>query len=106
MQVSNPTHVIVASNEKEDELEEVEAEDVEERNKWFEVMGEDVWMFNVSNPASIGVVDSAEDIEAPCPSKKSDTGNMKVKVQFGRQQTHNEQTLVRPCGIIFARATM
>jgi hypothetical protein len=25
---------------------------------------------------------------------------------LGRQRTHNEQTLIRPCGVIHARATM
>ncbi len=33
-------------------------------------------------------------------------GNRVLKAQFGRRRTHNEQTLVRPCGIIYARATM
>jgi hypothetical protein len=63
-------------------------------------------MFEAPNPASIGIVDHVDDIEVPCPSKKSDQGNKKIKAQFGRRRTHNEQTLVRPCGIIFARATM
>ena len=63
-------------------------------------------MLEAPIPASIGVVDHVDDVENPCPSKKSDQGNKKIKAQFGRQRTHNEQTLVRPCSIIFARATM
>lgn len=44
-------------------------------------------------------------VSDPCPSKAA-TGNRVLKAQFGRRRTHNEQTLVRPCGIIYARATM
>jgi hypothetical protein len=108
-QVSRPTHAITPSDEwggSDESHDKSEAEDLEECNEWFEVEGKDVRMFNAPNPASIGVVDHDDDIEVPCPSKKSDTGNKKIKAQFGRRRTHNEQTLVRPCGIIFARATM
>lgn len=78
-------------------------DDLQEDEEWFEVDGDNVKIFNEPNPGSIGVVDH---VEVPCPSKKLDTGNKKIKAQFGRRRTHNEQTLVRPCGIIFARATM
>ncbi|KAF8957605.1 hypothetical protein BDZ97DRAFT_1669810 [Flammula alnicola] len=54
------------------------------------------------NPGSVGV---ADEIPEPCPSK-STAGNRTFKAHFGRRRTHNEQTLVRPCGVIFARATM
>ncbi|KAJ3554239.1 hypothetical protein NP233_g12463 [Leucocoprinus birnbaumii] len=30
----------------------------------------------------------------------------KIHAQFGQKRTHNEQVLVRPCGMIYARATM
>ena len=53
------------------------------------------------NMGSIG----ASDIENDCPSK-APQGNRTFKAHFGRRRTHNKQTLVRPCGIIFARATM
>ncbi|KAI0039532.1 hypothetical protein FA95DRAFT_1585268 [Auriscalpium vulgare] len=42
--------------------------------------------------------------DAPCPSKSA-TGNVKRKAQFGRRRTHNEQIIVRPCGVVVARAT-
>ena len=29
----------------------------------------------------------------------------KVRAQFGRRRTHNEQIIVAPCGVIIARAT-
>ncbi|KAJ2927262.1 hypothetical protein H1R20_g9835, partial [Candolleomyces eurysporus] len=53
---------------------------------------------------SIGLADNTLD-PSDCPSK-SESGNVKYKAQFGRLHTHNEQTLVRPCGVVFARATM
>ncbi|KZO97680.1 hypothetical protein CALVIDRAFT_479910 [Calocera viscosa TUFC12733] len=36
---------------------------------------------------------------------KSASGNRTMKAKFGRSWTHNEQLIVRPCGIIVARAT-
>ncbi|KAF9543544.1 hypothetical protein CPC08DRAFT_770213 [Agrocybe pediades] len=36
---------------------------------------------------------------------KSAQGNVKAKAYFGRRWTHNEQILMRPCGIIILRAT-
>jgi hypothetical protein len=81
-------------------------DNVEEHHKWYEVAGADVRMLEAPIPTSVGVVDHVDDVENPCPSKKLDQGNKKIKAQFGRWRTHNEQTLVHPCGIIFARATM
>jgi len=60
------------------------------------------------NPGTIGVVDNATtDTLIECPSKSA-TGNRSetLKAQLGRRRTHNEQTLVRPCGVLYARATM
>lgn len=64
----------------------------------------------VSKPA-----DEADDLEEPdngeieevCPASKDPegNGNLKLRGTFGRRQTHNEQIIVRPCGIIIARAT-
>ncbi|KZT62745.1 hypothetical protein CALCODRAFT_425601, partial [Calocera cornea HHB12733] len=36
---------------------------------------------------------------------KSPEGNRRAKARFGRSWTHNEQLIVRPCGVIVARAT-
>jgi hypothetical protein len=44
------------------------------------------------------------DNDAACPSKP-ETGNRKLRALFGRRRTHNEQIMVRPCGIIIARQT-
>ncbi|KAF8075908.1 hypothetical protein FPV67DRAFT_1649010 [Lyophyllum atratum] len=78
-------------------------DDLEENIEWFETAGGRVQMHNERNSGSVGVVDN--DDEAPCEAVKSPTGNKKVKALFGRRRTHNEQTLVRPCGVIYARAT-
>jgi hypothetical protein len=72
--------------------------DVEEDIQWFETNGLSVQIFNAPDPGSVGTSD------LPC-DQKSATGNRKFKARFGRLRTHNEQTLVRPCGVIVARAT-
>lgn len=41
---------------------------------------------------------------AACPDKPA-TGNRRLRAQFGRKRTHNEQIIVAPCGMIIARAT-
>ena len=41
----------------------------------------------------------------PCPDKP-ETGNRRLRAQFGRKRTHNEQIIVAPCGVIIARTTM
>jgi hypothetical protein len=69
---------------------------------------------NVANPVdSEAAVLTAEEVEEmevtdkscdPCPSKP-DTGIRKIRAMFGRRRTHNEQIMVRPCGMIVARQT-
>ena len=93
-QASYPASAIPISDEDE-------AQDVEEHEEWFKVDGKGVHLFNAPI-SSIRVIDHIDDTEAPCPSKKSKTGNTKIKAQFGQHRMHNEQTLVCPCGIIFA----
>ncbi|KAJ6525243.1 hypothetical protein DFH09DRAFT_936833 [Mycena vulgaris] len=53
-----------------------------------------------------------EELELPagttdpaCPASKDPSGNRKIRALFGRRKTHNEQIIVRPCGVIVARAT-
>lgn len=66
-------------------------------------------MILVGAKAKVGTVGMADDTTDPqleeCEAKKSTEGNRRLKARFGRRRTHNEQTLVRPCGVIFARAT-
>jgi hypothetical protein len=76
---------------------------LEETEEWFEVDENSVRIFVAPNEGSVSVDDTTADA-APCDSKSA-TGNRRVKAQFGRRRTHNEQLLVRPCGIIFAWAT-
>ena len=81
--------------------------DLEDAEEWFEVDPEDgrVRMFTINNPGATGELDiSVLLAQDPCPSK-AETGNRKIKAQFGRRRTHNEQLIVRPCGMICSRAT-
>lgn len=66
----------------------------------------------VDSDAAQPTVEEVEELEleddenggAACPNKP-DTGNRKITALFGRRRTHNEQIMVRPCGIIVARQT-
>lgn len=54
------------------------------------------------------VVDAAGHVapeEAQACSDKPDSGNRRLRAQFGRKRTHNEEIIVAPCGVIIARAT-
>lgn len=43
-------------------------------------------------------------VELECDGKP-EVGNRKLKAYFGRRRTHNEQIIMRPCGVILSRAT-
>ncbi|KAJ7325741.1 hypothetical protein DFH08DRAFT_816820 [Mycena albidolilacea] len=78
-------------------------DEVQETIEWFDIEEDGaVHRYEGKNLWSVGVGD--KDIPDPCDSK-SDQGNRKIKALFHQRRTHNEQTLVRPCGVIFARAT-
>lgn len=88
--------------------EDPNGEDIEEDDTWFEANIDtgDVDIFTVENPGTVaGGTAEEESGDAPCPAAKNELGNKKFKAQFARRRTHNEQTLVRPCGVIVARAT-
>jgi hypothetical protein len=97
--VAHPNAAITAPAQENDEAP---VDDLEETDTWFENNGGEVRVFTDPNPGSVGVLD---DKSAECEATKSELGNRKIRAQFGRRRTHNEQTLVRPCGIICARAT-
>ena len=83
----------------------VPEQDIQEDFETFAVNDQDnVTMHTQKNTGMVGTLDH-DVLPVPCPSK-SVTGNQMLKAQFGSQRTHNEQTLVRPCGVIYARATM
>ena len=63
-----------------------------------------VFLYSQPNPGTIGVAEDTAAAE-PCLLKPL-TGNQVLKAQFSHQRTHNKQTLVRPCGVIYAHATM
>ncbi|KAF9044902.1 hypothetical protein BJ165DRAFT_1347250 [Panaeolus papilionaceus] len=44
------------------------------------------------------------EMDVICP-QKSDEGIRQLRACFGRRQTHSEQFMARPCGVIVARAT-
>jgi hypothetical protein len=91
----NPNNTLPSADDPnpDDDLDEIE--------RWYEVDKSGVvQMHSSKTTGSVGVRD-----DVPCEAKKSETGNTKIKTQYGRRRTHNEQTLVRPCGVIFARAT-
>ncbi|KAJ7668842.1 hypothetical protein B0H17DRAFT_1335884 [Mycena rosella] len=85
------------------------APEVDEDIEWFDVDGAGgVKVHSEENPGSVGVDDTAPTgLAGPeiCESTKSAAGNRKYKALFGRSRTHNEQTIVRPCGVIVSRAT-
>jgi hypothetical protein len=60
----------------------VDLADLEDVDEWFEVEDGSVHMFTVNNPGATGELDLSVP-QAPCPSKP-DTGNRKIKAQFGR----------------------
>lgn len=49
--------------------------------------------------------DIIEAIETLDSSQKTINKSPKLFARFGRRRTHNEQLIVRPCGIIVSRAT-
>jgi hypothetical protein len=102
MQITHPTEVFASK-----ETVPSQSTEVDEHIEWYEVNSRGgISVFNEPELGTVGggVDDKAVEVD-PCPSK-SNAGNRVFKAQFGRRRTHNEQTLVRPCGIIYARATM
>lgn len=43
-------------------------------------------------------------VVADCDGKR-ETGNRALRAYFGARRTHNEQLIMRPCGVILSRAT-
>ena len=74
-------------------------DDVEQ---WYELDHNGfVQMHSLKSTESVGIRDNV-----PCEAMKSETGNKKIKAQYGQRRTHNEKTLVHPCGVIFAHTTL
>ncbi|KAH6894824.1 hypothetical protein BKA70DRAFT_1319560 [Coprinopsis sp. MPI-PUGE-AT-0042] len=84
---------------------ELSHQDVQEQFEFYVPSATDPTGVALVVEPNTGTVGVEDDSTVPCPSK-SPAGNTVLKAQFGRRRTHNEQTLVRPCGLIFARATM
>ena len=119
LQVSHPNNSMLEEIHKSPE----EADDLEENIEWFEVEGdreEDVQMYNEHNPGGIGTDDIPLDGRhycdhvivmqviycahflpvAPPDDTTIDTVPRRTKTDLHRSWTHNEQTLMRSCGIM------
>ncbi|KAG1838382.1 hypothetical protein DFJ58DRAFT_733873 [Suillus subalutaceus] len=78
-----------------------DALDLEFKDEWYTLdpTTQSMKLFTLNNLSSTG------ELDATCDGK-SELGNCKLRAKFGRSRTHNEQIVIRPCGIIVARATM
>ena len=84
---------------------QVPEQDIQEDFKNFVINDQDELAIHTQkNPGTVGTLDDIQQ-QDPCPSKSA-VGNKTLKAQFGHWRTHNEQTLIRPCRVIFACATM
>jgi hypothetical protein len=91
--------------------------EVEENIEWFEEENSEIRLFHTKNSGCVGIRDDGiagntdnlvgtSDISpadglhsaAPC-NMKNELGNKQIKAQFGCRQTHNEQTMLRSCGV-------
>ena len=76
----------------------------EEGIEYFSVNNNQVTLHTEKDLGTVGVADNTYE---PCPSKAPTRNTLKpIKTLFNRRCTYNEQTLVQPCGVIYARATM
>lgn len=50
------------------------------------------------------VLESEDDEALECDGKP-EGGNRRLRAYFGKRRTHNEQLIMRPCGVILSRAT-
>ncbi|KAG1774919.1 hypothetical protein EV702DRAFT_1180541 [Suillus placidus] len=80
-----------------------DALDLEFKDEWYALdpTTQVMKLFTINNPSSMGELDGT----AVCDGK-SELGNRKLRAKFGHSRTHNEQIVIRPCGIIVACATM
>ncbi|OSC98756.1 hypothetical protein PYCCODRAFT_1417417 [Trametes coccinea BRFM310] len=53
----------------------------------------------------VPTVATLDSLDVAC-EVKSPQGNKRIRAQFGRRRTHNEETCVASCGVILGRATM
>ncbi|KAG2034067.1 hypothetical protein BDR03DRAFT_984637 [Suillus americanus] len=101
MHAAQPNDVMVAQQLSD-------ALDLEFKDKWYtlDLTTQAMKLFTINNPSSTGELDGmAVQSQEGCDGK-SELGNCKLRAKFGRSQTHNEQIVIHPCGIIVARATM
>lgn len=59
----------------------------------------------VDGEEAVEEFDVVQDGRALPASAEIPTRRQKIRAQFGRRRTHNEQVIVAPCGMIIARET-
>ncbi|KAF4609858.1 hypothetical protein D9613_010386 [Agrocybe pediades] len=57
-------------------------------------------------PSLVDELAQDEEFEPIDCSGKPETGNRQLKTSFSQRRTHNEQFIMRPCGVILSRATL
>ena len=77
------------------------------KDVWFEHVGDSIVLVVDPGAGTIGELEPGEERldPLPCPAKKSDQGNKRVRAQFSRKRVHNDQTILFCCGIFYARAS-
>ena len=81
-------------------LNDAIAEDVDQAT----LLDEEDEEFGLPTDILHGTIDGVSDPRGSTPNPAAET-KKKIKGQFGRRRTHNEQILVAPCGMILARET-
>ncbi len=99
-------HVLTARTANSTTVEDAPDEDDDE--VVFEEYAGFVHVRPSERPGSIGTLDAGDQAgdPSPCPATKSAQGNRVLKGLWHRRRTHNEQILVRPCGMMCGRVTM
>lgn len=62
-------------------------------------------VFQVDPEGRIFLVDREDGQTVPVDDDVPTGGHRRIRAQFSRRRTHNEQVIVAPCGVIIARAT-
>jgi hypothetical protein len=124
MRVSHPNDSMLSENPISDNHDATD--DLEGNLEWFELEGEttkDVRMFNEANPGGIGEEDVPEGqgvfanessafsnrifisfLSETIIDSTIGTARPRCKTDLSRSRTHNEQTLIRSCGVMIGHA--
>lgn len=104
-------HIIEHNDEFDDNLDDdLDNDDLDET---YEIIGdrvipseEDPVTHTALARASLNAIIDDNNVPASQPAvPPAPSGKKKIRAKFGRTQTHNEQIIVAPCGMIIARET-